>query len=70
MYNGFRNIGPRKEKLINIATQHLIILRAKGVNIPRLQKYLGIKGSAHSITTKQWTGVIGSLVEFRRDNGL
>lgn len=67
---GFRVNGPRKNKLIDKTNLHLMELGAKGVNVLMLLKLLGIEGDANSITTKQWSGVIGGIVKFRKENNV
>lgn len=68
MRPGFRTNGPKKMRLIDMANIQMMELGAKGVNVRRLLKLLGIEGNAHTITTKQWSGVIGALKQFRRSN--
>lgn len=67
--NGYRQTGPRKQHLINTAKMHIMHLAQKGINPYMLMKVLGIsKLDANKTTTKQWSGVIGRIVEFRKDN--
>lgn len=68
---GYRVIGTRKKKLIDIADKHLVELHEKGVNTHVLLKVLGIHDlDFQKVTTKKWTGIIGRIVEFRRMNQL
>lgn len=68
--NGFRIIGDRKREIINKVNLHLLELGSKGVNVRMLLKICNIKGDSFTITTKQWIGAHGRIVQFRKDNGL
>ena len=71
MIAGYRVIGTRKKKLIDIADKHLTDLHQKGVNTYMLLKVLGISNmDFQKVTTKHWTGIIGRIVDFRRENNL
>ncbi len=68
--NGFRLIGKRKERLINIAKLQLIDCQLAGVHGPTLMKLVGLDRPIYDITTKEWAGIIGQLKTFRRENGI
>ena len=68
--NGFRTNGDRKTRLINQANAEILALGSKGVNIQLLMKILGIKGDAFTMSTKEWSGVIGMIKQFRKDNNV
>lgn len=67
---GWRFHGKRKERLINQAQLVLIDLQLAGVHIPTLQKLVGLDRSIYDITTKEWSGIIGRLKEFKKENDL
>lgn len=67
---GYRYNGVRKTQLINQANLILMDIGSKGISILQLMKHLGIKGDSKTLTTKQWSGVIGALKAFKRENGL
>jgi hypothetical protein len=67
---GYRTNGPRKTRLINQMNMHMLELGKKGVHVRRVLAHLGITGDSLTYTTKQWTGVIGMIVKFRRENNV
>lgn len=67
---GFRQTGHRKAFLIIKANNHLTTLAKNGVHIATLRKVLGLQLDVNKLTTKQLTGVIGRIVQFRRENGI
>lgn len=67
---GHRTNGIKKSYLIDLARIELLDIAGKGVNGKMLLKHLGISRNTKAITTKQWTGVIGRLKEFRKENGI
>lgn len=70
MIKGYRVDGPRKSKVINTVNLHLAQLGAKGVNVRVLMKMIGVTSSYQSLTTKRWIGVLGRIVQFRRENNV
>lgn len=68
--NGFRVIGQRKFKLITKADDLIRAITAAGVNMKHMKKLYGINKSPLQIPTKNWSGVIGELKQFARDNGI
>jgi hypothetical protein len=65
---GYRTNGHRKTKLINQANAIMLELGAKGINLQHMLKLYGIeKADALRTTTKEWSGVIGRLKQFKKD---
>jgi hypothetical protein len=67
---GWRFHGRRKERLMLQAQLLLIDLQLAGVHIPTLQKLVGLDRPVYDIPTKEWSGIIGQLKSFKRENNL
>jgi hypothetical protein len=68
---GFRNLGTKKQKLIDQADRLLVRCHQSGIKTNTLLKVLGIHDlDFDKITTKQWTGIIGTLKKFMIDNNI
>ena len=61
-----RQIGPRKQQLLIKIQKQLIVMSQKGMNVSAIAKFLKIPlhNLHNKYTTKQLSGVLGSLKEF------
>jgi hypothetical protein len=64
---GYRTSGHKKTLLINKANKIILELGSKGVHLQNMMTMYKIKADSLTTTTKEWSGVIGRLKQFRLD---